>query len=170
MVVATCTMGGRVLERFGAQDTLPIRAAGKWTAPALTHPTSSPSPSPEPTLGSTEGSSDVSGNRQEVDTEVKEGVVISLDAIVLQGHSVIELGTGVHLKLARGNIHNMGDAQLGQLALVPGCVPGGRAQGRLGIGRWGQVSLGGSVLAGLSPSLLCHCHQGERREQRTGPG
>lgn len=93
-------------------------------------------------MGNTEGSSDVSGNRQEVDTEVKEGVVISLDAIIFQGHSVIELGSCVHLKLARGNIHNMGDAQLGQLAFVPGCVPGGRAQGRLGIGRWGRSPLG----------------------------
>lgn len=145
--------------------TLPISAAGRWIAPALTHPTSfPPPPSPEPTLGNTEGGSDVSGNRQEVDTEVKEGAVISLDAIVLQGHPVIELGTCVHLKLARGNIHNMGDAQLGQLALVPGCIPGGKAQGRLGTGRWGQVSLAGSGLVGLelSPSLLCHCHQGER--------
>lgn len=76
-------------------------------------------------MGNTEGTSDVSSNRQKVDTEVKEGVVISLDAIVLQGHSAVELGTCVHLKLACSDIHNMGDAQLGQLVLVPGRVPGG---------------------------------------------
>ena len=89
------------------------------------HPSPSPFLPQQLTLGNTEGTSDVSSNRQKVDTEVEEGVVISLDAIVLQGHSTVELGTCVHLKLACGNIHNMGDAQLGQLILVPGHVPGG---------------------------------------------
>lgn len=81
------------------------------------------------TSGSVEGSSDILSNRQKVDTEVKEGVVISLNAIVLQGHSVVELGTCVHLKLACSNIHNMGDTQLDQLALVPGSIPGGGTSG-----------------------------------------
>lgn len=90
-------------------------------------------------MGNTEGSSDVSSNGKKVDTEVEEGVVIRLYAIVLQGQSVVKLGTCVHLKLARSDIHNMGDAQLNQLALVPGCVPAERAQGELGGGgrsRW----------------------------------
>lgn len=72
---------------------------------------------------------DVSSNGQKVDTEVEEGVVISLNAIVLQGHSTVEVGTCVHLKLSCGNIHDVGDAQLGQLVLVPGCVPGGEGYG-----------------------------------------
>lgn len=90
-------------------------------------------------MGNTEGSSDVSSNGKKVDTEVEEGVVIRLYAIVLQGQSVVKLGTCVHLKLARSDIHNMGDAQLNQLALVSGCVPAERAQGELGGGgrsRW----------------------------------
>lgn len=93
-------------------------------------------------MGNIEGSPDVPSHRQKVHTQVKEGVVIGLNAIVLHGHSVIELGTCVHLKLARSNIHNMGDAQLGESALVPGCIPGGRARG------WGWWELGGG---GSSP-------------------
>jgi hypothetical protein len=66
-------------------------------------------------------------NRQKVDAEVKEGVILSLNAIVFQGYPTIELGTCVYLKLACSNIHNMGDAQLDQPVLVPGSVPGGGA-------------------------------------------
>lgn len=107
----------------------------KWIAPEPTPPPPPPKSLPqELTLGSTKGSSDVSSNRHKVDTEVEERVVISLDAIVLQGHSAIELVTCIHLKLACSNIYNMGDAQLDQLALVPGCIPGERAQGELGGG------------------------------------
>lgn len=58
---------------------------------------------------------------------------------------MVELGTCIHLKLACSDIHDMGDAQLGQLVLVPGCIPGGRAQEELG--GWGELS--GSALAGL---------------------
>lgn len=109
----------------------------RWRVP---DPTPPPAPPPQSlpqqlTTGSTEGSPDVSSDRQKVDTEVKEGVVFCLDAVVLQGHPVVELGTRVHLKLARSNIHNMGDAQLGQLAPVPGYVPGGQA--------WRRWQLGG---------------------------
>lgn len=96
-------------------------------------------------MGNTEGSSDISSNRQKVDTEVKEGVVIGLNAIVLQWHSSVELGTRVHLKLACSDIHNVGDAQLDQFVLVPGCVPGRRAQGGWEVG----VGLSGSALAEL---------------------
>ena len=101
-------------------------------------------------MGNAEGTSDVSSNGQKVDTEVEEGVVISLDAIVLQGHAMVELGTCVHLKLACGDIHDVGNAQLGQLVLVPGCVPGGGGMG--GGGRW--VELTGSALAGLELAPL----------------
>lgn len=72
--------------------------------------------------GSVEGISDVSSNRQKVDTEVKEGIIISFNAIVLQRCSAIKLGTGVHLKLARSDIHNMSDAQLDKTILVSGSI------------------------------------------------
>lgn len=62
--------------------------------------------------GSIEGISDVTSNRQKVDTEVKEGVIIGLNAIVLHGCSTVKLGACVHLKLARSNIYDMGNAQL----------------------------------------------------------
>lgn len=64
------------------------------------------------TSGSIEGISDVTSNRQKVDTEVKEGVIIGLNAIVLHGCSTVKLGACVHLKLACSNIHDMGNAQL----------------------------------------------------------
>lgn len=67
-----------------------------------------------------------------MDTEVKEGVIISLDAIVLQRCSAVKLGTGVHLKLACSDVHNMGDAQLDKTTLVSGSIPGGRAHEELG--------------------------------------
>lgn len=79
---------------------------------------SSPTLTPSQTLpqqltsGSTEGIFDVASNGQKVDTEVKEGVIVSLDAVVLYRGSTVKLGPCVHLKLACGNIHNMGDAQL----------------------------------------------------------
>lgn len=120
---------------FVTLDTPPTSATGKSAPDPTPSPPSLPPPPPQClpqqfTFRNTEGSPDVSSNRQKVDTEVEEGVVISLNAIVLQGHSAVKLGTCVHLKLARSNIHDMGDAQLGQLVLVPGCVPAGRAWGR----------------------------------------
>lgn len=114
-------------------------------------------------MGNTEGSSDVASNRQEVDTEVEERVVIGFNAIVLQGHSTIELVTCVHLKLARGNIHDVGDAQLQQLALVPGCIAAGRAQGELECGaRSSWISSGRAATCALPSSAISL--QGERLE------
>lgn len=90
--------------------SLPIKTPGEIVPhPALTPAQSLPQ---QLTSGNIEGISDVTSNRQKVDAEVKEGVVISLNAIVLQRCSTVELGTCVHLELARSHIHNMGNAQL----------------------------------------------------------
>ena len=106
----------------------------RWIAPSPACTPPPPQCLPQQlTSGNTEGSSDVSSNRQEVDTEIEEGVVISLNAVVLQGHTAVELGTCVHLKLACSDIHDVGDAQLGELGFVPGYVPGGVGTG--GVGR-----------------------------------
>lgn len=124
---------------------------------------SAPVPSPGLTLGNTEGSSDVASHRQEVNTKVKERVVIGFNTIVLQGHSAIELVSCVHLKLARGNIHDVGDAQLQQLALVPGRIAVGRSQGERGCGaRPPWISSGRAATCALPSSAISL--QGERLE------
>lgn len=97
-----------------------------------------------------EGSVDESGSWVEEDAEVKGGQVISLDAMILDGHITVVVGPRVHVPAALGSVQHVGEACLLQpIAVQRGC-PGcererlvGRALAKI----WGKLELSPRVFA-----------------------
>lgn len=101
-----------------------------------------------------EGSVNESGSWVEEDAEVKAGQVISLDAMVLDGHVAVVVGPRVHVPAAVGSVQHVGEACLLQpIAVQRGCPGCERERGRERfVGRalakiWGKLELSPRVFA-----------------------
>lgn len=97
-----------------------------------------------------EGSVNESGSWVEENAEVKAGQVISLDAMVLDGHVAVVVGPRVHVPAAVGSVQHVGEACLLQpIAVQRGCPRCARERlvGRALAKIWGKLELSPRVFA-----------------------